>query len=118
MFHNDYINDHRIVKEESEEQTNFTKEKPPFVSIFTIESILGLKTHVVKDTLHETAALNCHQESQAESLNNSPTNYFHYSGMNSLHNSSSSDLSLLSTNLLGSMFFSLMHRTCSFLDFF
>ncbi|XP_065078609.1 paired mesoderm homeobox protein 2B-like [Ochlerotatus camptorhynchus] len=106
MFGNEHLEDPRNAKEEPGVQTNLSKEKSPFVSIFTIESILGLNSQMSKNSIHDKvlSSLDTRQISQVfphDAIKNSPTNYFHYSGINPLHQHTPSEIPLLSSNLLG-----------------
>lgn len=107
MFGNEHLDDHRNAKEEPDVQTNLSKDKSPFVSIFTIESILGLNSQMSKNSINDKvlSSLDTRQMSQVfppDGIKNSPTNYFHYSGINHLHQPTTSEIPLLSSNLLGS----------------
>ncbi|XP_058468107.1 homeobox protein unc-42-like [Malaya genurostris] len=89
----------------SDEQISFPKDKSPSVSIFTIESILGIDSQLPKKTLQSTvfSTLSKNQE-QFRSLDivkNSSRSYFQYSGINSIRPSNSSELSIVPANLLG-----------------
>ncbi|XP_055610850.1 retinal homeobox protein Rx2-like [Uranotaenia lowii] len=113
MFGNEYMEEMGEVKDESEEQTKVSKEKSPFVSVFTIESILGLNSHIAERSLNDKSIVN-HQETHrvlTSSIKNSPTNYFHYSGINPLHTQSSAEIAPLlpTTNLLGLTYPSTCH---------
>lgn len=107
MFGNEHLEDSRSTKDEPDVQTNLSKDKSPFVSIFTIESILGLNSQLSKNSINDKvlSSLDTRQMPQVlatDGIKNSPTNYFHYSGINPLHQPAASDIPLLSTNLLGS----------------
>ncbi|XP_062539076.1 homeobox protein goosecoid [Armigeres subalbatus] len=106
MFGNEHLDDPRSAKDESDVQTDLSKEKSPFVSIFTIESILGINSQMSKNSINDKvlSSLDTRQMPQVlapDSIKNSPTNYFHYSGINPLHQPASADIPLLTTNLLG-----------------
>ncbi|XP_021707765.1 homeobox protein goosecoid [Aedes aegypti] len=106
MFGNEHLEDSRSTKDEPDVQTNLSKDKSPFVSIFTIESILGLNSQLSKNSINDKvlSSLDTRQMPQVlatDGIKNSPTNYFHYSGINPLHQPAASDIPLLSTNLLG-----------------
>ncbi|XP_053699414.1 homeobox protein unc-4-like [Sabethes cyaneus] len=104
MFVNERTKENKNVKIESEEHTTVAKEKSPFVSVFTIESILGLNSQIPKQSFNDKILSTIETQpsnNRPENIQNSPTNYFHYSGINTLHNSSSIEMPLLSSNILG-----------------